>query len=260
MSSPPSQCLSTRPTDSIPPSSPRQQYTSCFCTQRCLRGLQQRGALDHLCPNVHLHRHGQESDRHCINAKRLVQLLKEQLDQDLDHNCTPFGDCESYYRGAPFKITCAKYGYTVVGKGTTSRLWKEVSREAEVYHFLQNIQGVAATAFLGAIDLNMIYFLHGAGEIRHMLLMAWGGERIRPGERLAEISRSTKLIRKLGVVHGDLRLQNMLWNEEVKKVLIIDFHQSQIKPQLMGERSHSLKRSRGVDESGESKRRRLLCT
>ncbi|OKL61816.1 hypothetical protein UA08_03028 [Talaromyces atroroseus] len=173
LSSPPSQRRSTRPTDSTPPSSGQhQQHTSRFCTQRCLLGLQQGGALDRLCPNVHLHRH-EKGDRHSIDAEELVQLLKEQLDQDLDHNCTPFGDCGSY--GAPFKITCAKYGYTLIGKGTTSRLWKEVSREVEIYRILRKAQGSAVPVFIGAIDLKMVYFLHGAGEIQHMLLMAWGG-------------------------------------------------------------------------------------
>lgn len=60
-----------------------------------------------------------------------MKLLKEQLDQDLDRNCAPFGACGSY--GAPFKITCVMYGYTVVGKGTTFKLWKEVSGETEIY-------------------------------------------------------------------------------------------------------------------------------
>ncbi|KAJ5365210.1 hypothetical protein N7517_008096, partial [Penicillium concentricum] len=33
----------------------------------------------------------------------------------------------------PFKLTCVEYGYTIVRKGTTSGLWKEVSREVQVY-------------------------------------------------------------------------------------------------------------------------------
>ncbi|EED11524.1 conserved hypothetical protein [Talaromyces stipitatus ATCC 10500] len=258
MPSPPSQRSATRPADSTPPSDQRQQHTSRFCTQRCLLGLQQKGTLDGSCPNVHLHRHGQEEDRHCIDANELVQLLKDQLDKDLDHNCTPLGVCGSY--GAPFKITCAAYGYTLVGKGTTSRLWKEVSREAEVYEVLRKVQGLAVPVFLGAIDLDVIYFLHGAGEIRHMLLMAWGGKNIGVGERLTEISRSRTLIRKLGVVHGDLRLQNMLWNDELGRVMIIDFHRSEIRRQLIGERVHSSKRSRDIHDAGHSKRRRLLYT
>lgn len=52
---------------------------------------------------------------------------------------------------------------------------KEVSREAEVYRILQKAQGSAVLVSLGTIDLAKIYFLHGTGEIRHMLVMV-GGE------------------------------------------------------------------------------------
>jgi len=80
--------------------------------------------------------------------------------------------------GAPFKITYAEYGYTVVGKGTTSSRWPELLREAEVYRVLQQVQGSAVPVFLGAIDLEKTYFLHGVGAIRHMLLVWWGGKPI----------------------------------------------------------------------------------
>jgi hypothetical protein len=56
-------------------------------------------------------------------------------------------NCGSY--GAPFKLTCTKYGYTVIGKGTTSSLWKEVSREAQVYRILRKAQDSAVPVFLG---------------------------------------------------------------------------------------------------------------
>ena len=97
-----------------------------------------------------------------------MRLLKAQLDENIDRYI-PLRGCGAY--GAPFKLSCIIYGYTVVGKGTTSGLWKEVSREAEVYRILQKAQGSAVPVFLGTIDLAKIYFLHGAGEIRHMLVM-----------------------------------------------------------------------------------------
>ncbi|KAA8652742.1 uncharacterized protein ATNIH1004_001647 [Aspergillus tanneri] len=140
---------------------------------------------------------------------------------------------------ATFKITCTAYGYTVVGKGTTSRLWNEVSREAE---------GSALPVFLGAIDLAKIYFLHGAGEIRHMLIMAWGCESISEIKHdnglMREILRSKKEIRSLGVRHRDLRLDNILWNAELGRALIIDFHLSELVHRPMKKRKRLLRRFR----------------
>ncbi|KAL1977395.1 hypothetical protein VTN31DRAFT_254 [Thermomyces dupontii] len=220
------------------------QHANRFCTQRCLLGLQQGGRLDDACPNVGIHQQGAGGDQHRIDATQLVQMLKRQLDHDLDHYCTPMSGCGSY--GAPFKITCATYGYTIVGKGTTSGLWEEVSREAEIYRVLRKVQGSAVPVFLGAIDMDQTYFLHGAGRIQHMLLMGWGGEKINSvdanSQLSQEISRSKNQLRLCGVVHYDLRLDNMLWNEELGRVLIIDFHLCRIDPRSKAERFRSLKR------------------
>ncbi|KAB8079758.1 hypothetical protein BDV29DRAFT_187078 [Aspergillus leporis] len=228
--SPPSVQRSVRQTRPRYNQSAGYQHTARFCTQRCLLGLQQGGNLDDDCPNVMLHRQGGTSSRHLIDAKALVQQIKQQLDENLDRDCTPMGGCGA--SGAPFKITCSVYGYTVVGKGTTSYLWDEVKREADIYHILRRAQGSAVPVFLGAIDLAKIYFLHGAGEIRHMLLMAWGGEPISKMEHVEairhEILRSQKKIRSLGVLHQDLRPDNLLWNAELGRVLIIDFHRSEL--------------------------------
>uniref|UniRef100_A0A093UQK4 Putative mitochondrial chaperone BCS1-B n=1 Tax=Talaromyces marneffei PM1 TaxID=1077442 RepID=A0A093UQK4_TALMA len=259
----PSQHSSKSPTRSTPHSSGgRYRHTAPYCTQRCLLGLQQRGVLDDFCPNIDLHRQGQDDGRHRIDGNQLAQLLKEQLGRDLDHNCTPIGACGTCgSSGAPFKITSAEYGYTVVGKGTTSRRWKKVSREVEIYRILRKAQGSAVPVFIGAIDLKRSYFLHGAGEIKHMLLMSWGGQMIGLKESALphEISRSMRQIRKLGVVHEDLRNENMLWNDELGRVFIIDFHQSRIDCRPTRERVRSLKRPLNI-QTDRSKRPRLLYT
>ncbi|KAK9376559.1 uncharacterized protein V1513DRAFT_423498 [Lipomyces chichibuensis] len=166
-----------------------------FCTQRCLRGLQQGGMLDSQCPNVELHRQVRDSDRHLISSKRLMQPLKQQRDEDLDHNCTPFGACGAY--NAPFKI-----------------------------------------------------YFHDAGDIRHMLLMAWGGkdtiELEHSQELFHEIARSKREIRALGVVHGDFRYPNVLWNEELGRP------RSKLAPRLM-EKRKSLKQSLCETQISETK-------
>ncbi|KAJ0418423.1 hypothetical protein BJY00DRAFT_324907 [Aspergillus carlsbadensis] len=71
-------------------------------------GLQQGGAIDPLCPNTKLHVSGRHSNQHPVNAGTFVQMLKEQLDKDLDHNFTLIG----FY-------------------GVTYRYTIEVSREAD---------------------------------------------------------------------------------------------------------------------------------
>ena len=77
----------------------------------------------------------------------MVHILKQQFDKDVDHHCEPFGSCGA--SGAPFKLRCIYYGYTFVGKGTTSRLWSTVSSEAQFYQILRSAQGSAVTVFLG---------------------------------------------------------------------------------------------------------------
>lgn len=112
-----------------------QHRAAQFCTQRCLLGLQNGNVLDELCPNIDHHRRGKNNPtQHPTSGENLMNLLKNQLDEDIDR-CIPLGGCGSY--GAPFKLSCTQYGYTVIGKGTTLGLWKEVSREAQVYRVLR---------------------------------------------------------------------------------------------------------------------------
>ncbi|EER24649.1 hypothetical protein CPC735_060190 [Coccidioides posadasii C735 delta SOWgp] len=243
--------ITSSPSIQQPPRSRRthrkqqNHHAEQFCTQKCLLSLKHSRMLDGQCPNVELHRRGREGKHHLITADCLVQLLKEQLDENLDHKCTPFGDCGAF--GAPFKITCATYGYTVVGKGTTSLLWNEVSREADVYRILQKAQGSAVPVFLGAVDLRMVYFLHRGGQIRHMLLMAWGGKDTTKHEHsealTRKIRRSNRDIRASGVIHKDFRHGNVLWNDELQRALIIDFHRSELERRPIEKRVELRKRS-----------------
>ncbi|CAG7934244.1 unnamed protein product [Penicillium olsonii] len=239
------------------PDSQSRQRDAQFCTQRCLLGLQTGDLLDNCCPNVMLHRQSNDNPQHPITSDDLVRSLKAQLDENIDR-CTPLGGCGAY--GAPFKLTCITYGYTVIGKGTTSALWKEVSREAEVYRILQKAQGSAVPVFLGTIDLAKIYFLHGAGEIRHMLVMGWGGKSTASMEltpqHLQGIHQSNKEIRALGIIHKDLRRDNVLWNEQLGRAMIIDFHRSTLKCRPTLQRPRASKRRLRQPEIVDAKRLR----
>jgi hypothetical protein len=108
-----------------------------------------------------------------------------------------------------------------------SPYWKAVSHEVEVYQFLQKGQGSVVPVFLGAIDLKMTHFLHGGGQIRHMLLMAWAGTEIPEHGNsrtvLREVRRSRKEIRALGVLPGYFGSEEALRNAELWRALIIGF-------------------------------------
>ena len=155
-----------------------------------------------------------------------------------------WGGCGSHR--VPFKVTCAAYSYTVVGKGTTSQLWEEVLCKAEIYWILWCVQGPAVPVFLGRIDLAQVYFLHGTGEIHHMLLMGWGGDSvgcIKHDENIQHaISHSEKEIFSLGVFHQDLQPENILWIKDLKQALIINSHQCILDHQPIHQQSRSLKR------------------
>ncbi|KAJ5117650.1 hypothetical protein N7448_011282 [Penicillium atrosanguineum] len=236
-----------------------RRRTAQFCTQRCLLGLQTGNFLDELCPNVDHHRRGQDDPtQHSISTEDLMLSLKSQLDENIDR-CIPLGGCGSY--GAPFKLTCTKYGYTVIGKGTTSGLWKEVSREAQVYQILRKAQGSAVPVFLGTIDLAKIYFLHGAGPIRHMLVMGWGGECMATMALTPHLSReihwSNKEVKALGIIHEDLRRENVLWCEELGRALIIDFHRCTLRCRPAKQRLRPAKRRLCQVDVGNAKRLRI---
>jgi hypothetical protein len=119
-SSPPIQRSAPRADPQGDQSRQSHQHVAQYCTQKYLLGLQQGGRLDPDCPNKELHILGGSDNRHPISAEDLVKKLKAQLNQDLDHNCTLIGPCRPY--GVPFKITYATFGYTIVRKGTTSKL------------------------------------------------------------------------------------------------------------------------------------------
>lgn len=65
-----------------------------------------------------------------------------------------------------------------------------------------------------------------------MLIMAWGGEPIHEMERdpmfAREVARSVHEIQSLGVSHGDSHPENILWNTELERAMVIDFHRSEL--------------------------------
>ncbi|RTE73952.1 hypothetical protein BHE90_011614 [Fusarium euwallaceae] len=205
-----------------------------YCTQKCLLGMARGDLVDPKCPNVALHCKSRDPARvrHPVNHDEWLRLLRKQLEQSLDDGVRPLD--EGGARGALFQVTLLAYGYTFISKGTVRAFIKDLEHEAAVYERLKPIQGVHVPVFLGAIDLrsmNKIYYYDHRVYVVHMTFLSWGGCRIDTADDMNrpledEATRSLRAMHQEGVVHKDVRLPNMLFNSEIKGVMVIDFERA----------------------------------
>lgn len=96
-----------------------------------------------------------------------------------------------------------------------------------------------------------------------MLVMGWGGQSttkimVLNPSLCHEIPRSNREIKVLGIVHDDLWRDNIIWNEELRRTLIIDFHHSTLKCQPTSKRPQTPKRQLCRTEPGDVKRLHVL--
>ncbi|KAK5651290.1 hypothetical protein OQA88_12634 [Cercophora sp. LCS_1] len=215
-----------------------------------------KGALDPACPNVALHRRphvksspqAQSSSSHvepslslcCQKTHPLpihvfLQQLRQQLRTTLDEGIMPLGRCGA--RGALFRITLVSHGYTLVAKGTTSLSVRFIENEARIYEQLQPIQGLYVPVSLGTIDLRELgrrYFYAADVHIIYFLLLSWAGRDLREArEQISgagmrrNVIRSLQSLHALGVAHGDVRRENLIWSHKPgDPVMVIDFERS----------------------------------
>ena len=212
-----------------------------YCTQKCLIGLVRGGRLDTCCPNVRLHRTKSgactSTSRHPMTHDRFLRLLEKQLEKSLDDGVDALGDGGA--RGVLFRITLLAYGYTFVAKGTVRAFIKHLEHESAVYERLQAIQGSLVPVFLGTIDLrsmDKIYYYDHRVYVVHLTCMSWGGRKLEgmeaTSDRAKELAEQTlqslRLMHQAGVVHGDVREANLLFNPETNGIMIIDFERSSL--------------------------------
>jgi serine/threonine protein kinase len=144
-------------------------------------------------------------------------------------------------RGIMFKVTLASYGYTVIAKGTVFAFVQDLRHEAKVYQRLQNLQGMCVPVFLGAADLDWPYRYDFQVRVVHMIFLSWGGDCIDGGscakrslskdeqrKRSYQVIRSVRAIHNQGVVHADIRKDNVLWRAETEQAIIIDFERAEL--------------------------------
>ncbi|KAK4655460.1 hypothetical protein QC762_0050250 [Podospora pseudocomata] len=130
-----------------------------------------------------------------------------------------------------------RHGYTLAAKGTTSSSVRFIEHEARIYEQLQPIQGLFVPVSLGTIDLREVgrrYFYAADVHIIYFLLLSWAGRDLREAREQPSsvgirrnVIRSLQSLHALGVAHGDVRRENLVWSHRPSDpVMVIDFERS----------------------------------
>ncbi|PHH49213.1 hypothetical protein CFIMG_007873RA00001c [Ceratocystis fimbriata CBS 114723] len=206
---------------------PRVEY----CSQQCLLGLANGGYLDKSCPNVDLHRTetALESsaasvyEKHPISLPQLVDIVKAQLDTNLDSDCEVQPDKYGLL-GILLKLTAHPYGYTFVGKGMMNLALPFIRHELKVYDQLRPVQGDVVPVCLGHVSMQQT-LNYEFRPIRQVLLLSYAGEPVMDLDYDLVRNLESKLL-ALGVVHDDIREANVTHDVKSGCTMLIDFHRS----------------------------------
>ncbi|KAI1026501.1 hypothetical protein LB504_013126 [Fusarium proliferatum] len=214
-----------------------ERLTASAITQKCLLGLVRGGFLDPKCPNVALHCSNRPTQAcHPISHGKWLALLQRQLERSLDEGITRLR--QGGTRSVLFQVTLLAYGYTFLGKGTVRTFVSDLTHEATVYNRLSPLQGRDVPVFLGAIDLRAMdkiyYFVHRVYVV-HIMFLSWGGDSLADALKTGGFTdknlqsmaiTALRAMHQEGVVHKDVLFSNMLFNREVKRVMMIDFERA----------------------------------
>ncbi|KND86166.1 hypothetical protein TOPH_09209 [Tolypocladium ophioglossoides CBS 100239] len=202
-----------------------------FCTQQCLLGLAYGGPTDENCPNSDDHGQGH------INRLEFIRLVRDQLATDRDHDA----DCAPLYlsgaRGSLFKVRLSTHGYTLVAKGVEGLDLSCLQHENEIYNRLRAIQGKHIPVCLGSVDLVLPYY-YDCGVYVHFMFLSWAGQplfdfadqatKVKVGMDDA-VTTIFKAMHKLGVLHRDAELRNILYNAESGRFMVVDFDRAEFR-------------------------------
>ncbi|KAH7021698.1 hypothetical protein B0J12DRAFT_393167 [Macrophomina phaseolina] len=200
-----------------------------YCTHECLLGLVRGGRLDEDCPNVQSHK-----KRH-IKPDTFLRLVRRQLLTDIGVDA----DCKPLYlrgsRGALFKVRLSSHGYTLVAKGMEEHNAYHLRHESCMYQHASAAQGRAVPVCIGLTDLEIPYFFDG-GAYTHMLFLSWAGRPlfkfINQDNRAALLERAKTTLRqlhKLGLLHNDAEMRNVLWDERTDGLMWTDLERAEVR-------------------------------
>jgi hypothetical protein len=85
--------------------------------------------------------------------------------------------------------------------------------------------------------------------------MSWGGEMADKKVDEEETQRTVREVRGGGIDQGDVRMANILWNEEKKRAMLIDFKQAKY-IKCSGEGPSVAKNAQALQEISPNKKRK----
>ncbi|EKV17431.1 Major facilitator superfamily domain, general substrate transporter [Penicillium digitatum] len=204
------------------PTSGSSDFCNPYCTQECLLGTFEKGALDENCPNAAQHGVG----RHQISSQEICDMMNEQLRANR-------------YRGFEqlhivgrtcylLKASLLSHGYTMLIKATSASRSHKINTELNNYESLMSLQGSQIPVCLGMFSPKIPYWYHGV-QMEYMLLLSWSGIRTDQHVTLETSQFLDQEMRKLqdklqehGAVQKDSAFRNLLWNPMSQSFVMVD--------------------------------------
>uniref|UniRef100_L2G987 Serine threonine protein kinase n=1 Tax=Colletotrichum fructicola (strain Nara gc5) TaxID=1213859 RepID=L2G987_COLFN len=206
----------------------QQNIKDCpFCTTQCLLGLASGGRIDGRCPNSQ--DHGQQH----LNQSDFLRLVRTQLAEDRGPDADVVPLHLSGSTGSLFKVRLSRYGYTLVAKGVETLDLARLCHENEVYDRLHPIQGKYVPVCLGRADLALPLY-YDSGVYKHVLFLSWAGVPLFDTANQAAkadinvVAQAYKKMHKLGVLHRDAELRNVLRDTVGGSIMVVDFERAEL--------------------------------
>ncbi|GAB0138454.1 hypothetical protein EsDP_00006689 [Epichloe bromicola] len=230
--------------------------TRPYCTISCIRGMVNREALDHKCPNWKLH----GGQRHSMGPQEFTRQLHRQLVRDRDLGFEQLHICGR--TGYLMKATLLSHGYTVVIKATTVEKQHRLQAEVDNYHHLRSLQGQYIPVCLGDFKPRVSYWYHGK-LMTHMMILCWSGTRLQSVDIDGnsnffnqERDKALAMLQSYGVVHCDSEWRNMLWDDMGGRLFVIDLEEMKWlkRPRTLGSTSGNARRGQ-ITRTGTPRQR-----
>ncbi|KJR81951.1 uncharacterized protein SPSK_03047 [Sporothrix schenckii 1099-18] len=118
--------------------SPRRQCEILpHCSQVCMLGLRNGGALDRACQNVQLHP-SIENGHHKLTPVQFCNRLRERLAHDMGEDCEALDKFSKFGAiGMLFRLTLRSHGYCVAAEGVQRVHAQRLQQEKDIYDHLQ---------------------------------------------------------------------------------------------------------------------------